>query len=95
MRLTDLKASTQTQNEKLCCGYSFEAPDQGASNEYPQLMFSWRNKKNIIWISPHIWRYEMLIHYIFVSIIVIVHKEGKDHGRHITYILWFRGFLNT
>ena len=37
----------------------------------------------------------MLIHNIFVSIIVIVHKEGKDHGRHITYILWFRGFFNT
>ena len=27
--------------------YSLEAPRQGASNEYPQLMFSWRNKKNI------------------------------------------------
>ena len=34
-------------HENICCGYSLEAPRQGASNEYPQHMFSWRNKKNI------------------------------------------------
>ena len=28
-------------------GYSLEAPHRGASNEYPQCMFSWKNKKNI------------------------------------------------
>ena len=27
--------------------YSLEAPRRGTSNEYPQHMFSWRNKKNI------------------------------------------------
>ena len=32
---------------KTCCGYSLEAPHWGASNEYPQHMFLWRNKKNI------------------------------------------------
>ena len=32
---------------KTCCGYSLEAPQKGASNEYPQRMFSSRNKKNI------------------------------------------------
>ena len=31
----------------ICCGYSLEAPRRGASNEYPQHMFSSRNKKNI------------------------------------------------
>ena len=31
---------------KQYCGYSLEAPRRGASNEYPQHMFSWR-KKNI------------------------------------------------
>ena len=31
----------------ICCGYSYEAPHWGASYEYPQHMFSWRNKKNI------------------------------------------------
>ena len=33
--------------ENICCGYSSEAPRQGASDEYPQHMFSRRNKKNI------------------------------------------------
>ena len=32
-------------------------PRWGASNEYPQHMFSWRNKKNILWIPPLIWSY--------------------------------------
>ena len=31
----------------ICCGYSLEVPHRGASNEYPQHIFSWRNKKNI------------------------------------------------
>ena len=34
-------------HENICYGYSLEAPRRGASNEYPQHMFSWRNKKNI------------------------------------------------
>ena len=33
--------------ENICCGYSLEAPHWGASNEYPQQMFSLRNK-NVI-----------------------------------------------
>ena len=33
--------------KNICCGYSLEAPRRGASNEYQQCMFSWRNKKNI------------------------------------------------
>ena len=32
--------------ELKTCGYS-EAPHRGASNDYPQYMFLWRNKKNI------------------------------------------------
>ena len=39
-------------------GYSLEAPHRGASNEYPQHMFLWRNKKNIVWTSPPICSYE-------------------------------------
>ena len=31
----------------ICCGYSLEAPRRGTSNEYPQCMFSSRNKKTI------------------------------------------------
>ena len=37
-------------HENICCGYSLEAPHRGASNEYPQHVFSWRNK-NIIWVT--------------------------------------------
>ena len=38
--------------------YSLEARRQGASNEYPQHMFSLRNKKNIMWIPPLICSYD-------------------------------------
>ena len=44
-------------HEKICCGYSLEGPRRGASNECPQHMFSWRNKKNIMWIPPSICSY--------------------------------------
>ena len=37
-------------SKNICCGYSLEAPHRGASNKYPQHMFLWRNKKNIMWI---------------------------------------------
>ena len=47
-------------NKNICCGYSLEAPRWGASNEYPQHMFSLRNKKNIMWIPPLICSYELL-----------------------------------
>ena len=32
--------------------YSLEAPHCGTFNEYPQHMFSWRNKKNINTFGP-------------------------------------------
>ena len=31
--------------DNICCGYSLEVPHLGTSNEYPQHMFSLRNKK--------------------------------------------------
>ena len=43
--------------QKHMLWYSLEVPRWGASNEYPQHMFSRRNKKNIIWISPLICSY--------------------------------------
>ena len=30
-----------------CCGYSLEVSHLGTSNEYPQHMLLWRNKKNM------------------------------------------------
>ena len=44
-------------NKNICCGYSLEAPRRGASNEYPQHMFSSRNKKNFTWIPSLICSY--------------------------------------
>ena len=40
--------------------YSLEAPRRGASNEYPQHMFLWRNKKALSSTDQH-------THYIAVS----------------------------
>ena len=37
--------------------HSLEVPRRGASNEYPQDMFLWRNKKNIVWIPSLICSY--------------------------------------
>ena len=37
--------------ENICCGYPIEVHHRGPSDEYPQHMFSLRNKKNIIWSS--------------------------------------------
>ena len=34
-------------SQNIWCRYSLEAPRWGASNEYPQQIFLWRNKKNI------------------------------------------------
>ena len=44
-------------NENIYCGYSLEVPRWGTTNEYPQHMFSLRNKKNITWIHPLICSY--------------------------------------
>ena len=50
-------------HKNLCCGYSLEAPQQGASNEYPQHTFSWRNKKNISTAEKSALYGAMWIHY--------------------------------
>ena len=39
-------------HENIYCGYSLEAPYQGASNEYPQHMFSGRLTKALL-MSTH------------------------------------------
>ena len=39
-------------DKSVCSGYSLEASLRGASNEYPQHIFSWRKRKTIMWISP-------------------------------------------
>ena len=39
------------KKNNICCGYSLEVPWWDASNECSQCMFSWRNQKNIMWLS--------------------------------------------
>ena len=39
-------------HENICYGYSLEVPHQGISNEYPQHMFFWRNKKKYYVDTP-------------------------------------------
>ena len=36
--------------ENIRCGNSKEVPLQGASNEFPEHMFLWKNKENIMWL---------------------------------------------
>ena len=46
--------------KNICCGYSLEEPQRGASNEHPQHMLLLRNKKNIsnFWLKKSlIWSY--------------------------------------
>ena len=33
-------------HKNICCGYSHKVPHRGASNEYPQHIFLWRNGEN-------------------------------------------------
>ena len=56
---------THQKRLTVCCGYSSEAPHRGASDEYPQHMFSSRNKKNIYLIRGHPRSFYIL--YIFTS----------------------------
>ena len=39
-----------TSAQNIDCGYSLEQPCRGGSNEYPQSMFSSRNKKNNVYL---------------------------------------------
>ena len=57
-------------DKNIFCGYSLEAPHQGTSNEYPQHMFSLRNKKTIdtFWLKKGLSKSYVLIEAIAVSI---------------------------
>ena len=45
-------------DKNIHSGHSLEAPRRSASNEYPQRIFSSRNKKNIMWIPLLISSYD-------------------------------------
>ena len=46
--------------QNIDCGYSFESPWQGGSNEYPQSMFLSKNKKNNVYpCKPQIYNIKL------------------------------------
>ena len=62
-------------NENICCGYSLEAPQRGASNEYPQHTFLLRNKKNTFWLKKCALPRAMVV-------IACLDSKGPDQARH-------------
>ena len=71
--------SLPTFHSKTCCGYSLEVTQWDASNEYPQHMFSWKNKKNIYFLVE---KYYLIQSYTFVfieKIPVFLHIKKKQH----------------
>ena len=61
-------------HKNIYCGYSLEAPQTGTSNEYPQHMFSWRNKKISVffcWKNCRIWSYTNCSNYNKIHICTI------------------------
>ena len=64
-------------HENICCGE--------ASNEYPQHMFSWRNKKNIMWIPSLICSYERLRSTSIQSTLII---PTLDTTKFIILTIW-------
>ena len=71
-------------DENLCCGYSLEAPQRGASNEYPQHMFSASNKKNypsrkhFVSLKPNF--YIVKLGFTGVYIIFLISAQNIDCG---------------
>ena len=76
-------------HENICCGYSLEAPRRGASNEYPQHMFSWRNKKNIMWIPPLICSYDVA----FIILLSGIAKSTVGLGMLCRLVHFYKWYL--
>ena len=75
-------------HKNIFCGYSLEAPHRGTSNEYPQHMFSWRNKKNI-YLPTLIWTYDLpfLISLCLSHVPSTAFRLSKDRSRRTFAIL--------
>ena len=53
MKFSDKKSDIfHISVQNIDCGYSFEPPRRGDSNEYPQSLFLGRNKKNNVHVYP-------------------------------------------
>ena len=63
----------RSASPNICCGYSLEVPHRGTSNEYPQHMFSSRNKKNTdnFWLKKvpyqELWRSKKKYQYFLLE----------------------------
>ena len=72
-------------HENICCGYSLEASWRGASNEFHNITFSWRNKKKypkIIakfssWTSPVACKKDIWNLHLSGSMMFFVEKKRK------------------
>ena len=49
MKNSDISDICHISAQTIDCGHSLEPPQWGGSNEYPQSMFSSRNKKNNVY----------------------------------------------
>ena len=71
-------------HEKICYGYSLEVPQWANSNEYPQHMFSWRNKKKYQY--QYFWLKKCLIWSYGVDL--LVSAEGSvTYFRILIYVI--------
>ena len=68
----------------ICCDYSLEAPQQGASNEYPQHTFSWRNRN----------KYACVLSYLELYIVMqnIVDDILKYFSEKVRPVIWGKPF---
>ena len=66
-------------DEYICCGYSLEAPRRGSSNEYPQHMFSLRNKNDISIFRMK--KSALSVAMVSVNILRKCHNHETQHSR--------------
>ena len=78
-------------NKNISGGYSLEAPQQGTSNEYPQHMFSLRNKKKY-YVDTH--NVAMTLRSVCIS----VPEEGCNSRGTSSFVVsvwwWLPAFFN-
>ena len=64
--------------KNIRCGYSSELPRRGNSDEYPQHMFWWKNKKNIntFWPKKQLnWSYNCRCLFLCQFSLILAHNE--------------------
>ena len=78
--------------QNIDCGYSLESLRRGGSNEYPQSIFLWRNKKNNIYSKKWGLRESKLYRYVFVMWKgVVLGGAGEKQCDIVVVENWLRG----